>query len=178
MRFAFWTLVAITLAIYASMLIWTLPRITAAADGHVPFDMRPGGYSFDDAREFLTCLQPDGRTIYLGPQAVLDLIYPGLLAIVLTISLWTLTRSYRFVVRLFIVATPVLGSGFDYLENHAVGVMLRAELDSLTVDMVTAASRWTVLKSVFTSIAMACVVVALCVLAIRRLTGRKASNLE
>ena len=106
MRFAFWTLVAITLAIYASMLIWTLPRITAAADGHVPFDMRPGGYSFDDAREFLTCLQPDGRTIYLGPQAVLDLIYPGLLAIVLTISLWTLTRSYRFVVRLFMSQRP------------------------------------------------------------------------
>ncbi len=79
-RLAFWLLFAATLGVYATMLGWTLPAISAAAGGLPAFDMRPGGYSFDEAKAFLAALSPEGKALYLDVQHKLDTAYPGLLA--------------------------------------------------------------------------------------------------
>ena len=72
---AFWLLFAATLSVYIVIVGWAIPMIAAEADGLTPFDMRPYGYSFDEARAFLSALTPRGVEIYLGPQQRLDTFY-------------------------------------------------------------------------------------------------------
>lgn len=157
MRLLYWIVTALTLGIYATMLVWTLPAISAAADGLAPFDMRPGGYTFDEAKTFLAALSPEGRALYLGPQHWLDLAYPPLLAMFTawTILLVSPKRLGRW--RSFLAALAIPGMVFDYLENGAVAAMLEAGAQGLTADMAGFASRMTLLKSV-------CVSLSLCVL--------------
>jgi hypothetical protein len=52
---------------------------------------------------------------------------------------------------------------FDYLENFSIGRMLEAGPDTLTDALAGEASRWTILKSGFTTISMVAVIVLLVV---------------
>ena len=79
-RVAFWILLVVTLAVYVVMINWSLPLIAERADGLRPFDLRPIGYDFDEAKAFLAALKPEGAEFYLGVQHKLDSIYPALLA--------------------------------------------------------------------------------------------------
>ena len=72
------------------MVLWSLPLISEMAGGGIPFDMRPGGYSFDDALVFLREITDAGRHFYLSTQHLLDMFYPTLLAITLAIPLDTI----------------------------------------------------------------------------------------
>jgi hypothetical protein len=153
-RLAFSLLFAATLAVYVTMLAWTLPAISAAAGGLAPFDLRPSGYTFDEAKAFLTALSPDGKALYLGAQHRLDAAYPALLSATLFFAIAALTPtawgSWRWVLAL----TAIPGALFDYLENAAVTVMLTAGADDLTPDMVATADRWTTSKSWSSTVAM------------------------
>jgi hypothetical protein len=129
----FWAVVATTLAVYAVMLTWSIPAISDAAGGRAMFDMLPAGYSYDEARAFLTALSPEGADFYLRVQHRLDLFYPALLAIA---SGWAMVRlAPRWRWRLALLLVPVPGMVFDYLENCAVAVMLAAGEDGLTPEM-------------------------------------------
>lgn len=154
MRLIYWTIVVLTLGVYATMLMWTLPAISAAAGGLTPFDMRPGGYSLEEAKAFLGALSPGGRALYLGPQHWLDLAYPLLLA---TFTGWSILNLLpKIWLRrggwLALLAIP--GMIFDYMENGAVAAMLAADPDTLSPQLAATASRMTVLKSVFTSLSL------------------------
>jgi hypothetical protein len=161
MKTVFWLVFAVMAAIYAVMLIWTLPTISAEAGGLMPFDTRPFGYSFEEAKAFLTALSADGRALYLGEQHFLDLFYPALLAATLILAAIVLTSPG--LLRWLLSVPAALGLVFDYLENRAVGRMLEAGPDGLTETLVSEASRWTVLKSAFTTIAIVAVIVLLVV---------------
>ncbi len=153
-RIGFWLLFAVALAVYATMLMWTLPAITTASGGLTPFDLRPSGYSFDEAKAFLTALSPEGKALYLNVQHKLDTAYPGLLAATLFFAIAALAPKgwgrWRWVIAL--VAIP--GALFDYVENAAVSVMLTAGAGGLTPDMAATADRWTTTKSWTTTVAM------------------------
>jgi hypothetical protein len=56
----FWLVVAATLGVYLVMVLWSIPRISAEAGGLPVFDLRPGGYTFEEARAFLAALSPEG----------------------------------------------------------------------------------------------------------------------
>jgi hypothetical protein len=167
-QIAFSILLIATLAVYATMLVWSLPVVSRAAEGLAPFDMRPGGYSFAEAQAFLSALTPDGAGFYRDVQQTLDTFYPALLAATLFFAIAGLAPAgiggWRWLLALF--AIP--GSAFDYLENAAVARMLAAGPDGLTPELVESASRWTLLKSWFTTIAFA----LLAVLVIRRALAR------
>jgi len=171
-RIAFWLLFAATLAVYAAMLAWTLPEITAAAGGLAPFDLRPSGYSFGEAKAFLAALSPEGKTLYLGAQHTLDAAYPGLLAATLYFAIAALAPAgwgrWRWAAAL--VAVP--GALFDYLENGAVTVMLNAGADGLTPDVVATADRWSVYKSWATTFAMSLFLVLLAASAWRLMAAK------
>ena len=77
MKRTFWLTFAATIVVYAIMVVWSLPTITASADGQVPFDLRPLGYSYDEARAFLLALSDEGRHFYTAVQHRLDHIYPA-----------------------------------------------------------------------------------------------------
>jgi hypothetical protein len=160
-RILFWGLLSLTLTIYVAMLGWSLPFITDAADGLVPFDMRPGGYSFEDAHAFLAALTPEGASFYVDFQQTLDIAYPGLLALTLLFAIAALLPrrigGWRWVVAG--IALPV--GVFDYLENHSVRQMIDAGTAGLTADLVATASQWTVLKASFSAAAMSTMLILL-----------------
>lgn len=172
-RVAFWLLFAATLCVYAIMLAWTLPAISAAAGGLAPFDMRPSGYSFDTAKAFLAALSPAGRNLYLNVQHRLDTAYPALLAATLFFAIWALAPERWGPLRWAIALVAIPGAAFDYLENAAVAVMLAAGADALTPDMVATASGWTVAKSTATSIAMTVLLALLAARGWRWLAARR-----
>ena len=122
--------------------------------------MRLGGYSFDDARVFLTAITDTGRDFYLNTQQLLDLLYPTLFAITVSIPLaHLLPRYWGWALAVVAIAAGVL----DHLENSAVAAMLRVEPDALTEIMVSTASNWTVAKSISTTIASVALLVVLCI---------------
>ncbi len=150
-RAAYWALLAVTLAVYGGMLGWSLPAIMRDAGGLMPFDLRPGGYTEEEARAFLAALGAEGRGLYLGAQQWLDLAYPALLAAVLIGAAWMLIRP--FWLRLAVILLALGGMTADYLENARVAEMLRHD-GSVPAELIAAASRATVAKSALTGLAM------------------------
>lgn len=149
MRAAYWLCFAAAVGVYAVMVTWTLPGIAAEAGGLMPFDMRPFGYSHEEALAFLSALTEEGHRLYTGPQKMLDAVYPALLAIVLAGAVKHLfPRGMLFSIMMACIAA---GMAADYLENMRVAVMLAGETSP---DAITAAARATVLKSSLTGIAM------------------------
>ncbi len=147
----YWVLFALMMTIYLVMILWSLPKISAIAGGLAPFDMRPSGYSFEDARAIFSAISAEGREFYLNIQQSLDTIYPALVGIVLVGGLIGLDRGgWGWVLSLFAIA----GSLFDYIENASVRLMLLTDLESITEEMVADASSWTILKSLCHTIAM------------------------
>ena len=146
----FWALFMAALALYLVIVLWSLPRISAEAGGLSPFDMRPMGYSLDEARDFLTALSDSGRTFYLGTQHRLDWLYPALLGTAFALGFSLLFRGGLLWLLILLSACVV---AFDWLENLAVADLLRAEPAALDVDQVAAAARWSVLKSAATTLA-------------------------
>ena len=166
----YWVLVAATVTNYLIMVLWSLPLVSEMAGGGVPFDMRPGGYSFDDAQVFLKVITSAGRDFYLNTQQFLDLFYPTLFAITVAIPLVHLVPRYWG----WILAVLAIAAGvFDHLENTAVAAMLRVEPEALTEAMVSTASNWTLAKSISTTIAAVALLVVLCIKGVAWLKTRK-----
>jgi hypothetical protein len=152
-RVVLWALVAATVAVGLAMTFWTLPRISDAAGGAAPFDLRPFGYSGDEARAFLSALTPEGRALYLGPQRMLDLFYPAALSALLALGLWRITRDRPRAVRRGLVAVALLGGLADHLENALVAGLLHIDPAAVTDGAVAWASTATVAKSMLTAAA-------------------------
>ena len=170
----FWTVAAATLTIYAVMLVWSMPFITGEADGQTVFDMRPGGYTFEEARTFLRALSPEGAEFYAAVQHRLDTAYPALLALTLGWSIHLLTPKGWGVARLVLPAIALPGMVFDYWENIDVAGMLKAGPDGVTPAMVAAASFHSQVKAASTTVAMSLLLILLMVWATRR--WRKTGN--
>ena len=150
----FWLLVAATGAVYAAMALWSLPYVAGETGDLMPFDLRPLGYSPDDARTFLGHLSAEGRAFYLTVQHRLDLAFPALLAATLVWTALRLPPSGWRAVRWVLIGAAVGGMVADYLENAAVAAMLSAAPDAVSAEQIVTASRWTVLKSLGATLAM------------------------
>jgi hypothetical protein len=145
-RALYWTLFAITMSIYGTMLIWSLPQIAAAAGGLLPFDLRPGGYA--------------GKAFYHGTQHTLDTIYPPLLSLTLFYAIVALAKPIgRWRWLLALPALPI--AVFDLVENVAVDRMLEAGAAGLTPDLAAHASLFTVLKADLSTLTMSILLVVL-----------------
>ncbi len=166
----YWVVVAVTVTNYLTMVLWSLPLVSEMADGGVPFDMRPGGYSFEEAQVFLTSMNNEGRDFYLNTQQLLDFFYPTLFAISVAIPLaHLLPRYWGWPLALL----AIVAGCFDHLENSAVAIMLRIEPNLVTEAMVSSANSWTLAKSISTSIASIALVIVLCIKGIVWLKTRK-----
>ncbi len=149
----FWGLVAAKAAVYLAMILWSLPRIASYANGQTPFDLRPTGYTFEEAKAFLAALGPEGADFYRDVQHQLDLFFPALAAAVVFFAIvWLLPRrleGWRYV----IAAPVVLMAVFDWSENHAVGQMLNAGAEGLTEELAGTANIWTIAKATASTVA-------------------------
>jgi hypothetical protein len=128
-------LVSVLLA--ASGLLWAvmffgpLAHLSRLAGGVSPFDIRPKGYSYVEARAFLEALGEQGRAYYASPELILDAFYPPLYAVSRGLALWWLTMPGRIRraplpmwVRCTLIAVPILMASLDVIENGCIAVML------------------------------------------------------
>lgn len=167
-KLLFWTTVAVTLAVYAAMVFWSIPAITREAGGLPVFDMRPGGYSYEEAKAFLAALSPDGAQFYANVQHGLDTAYPALLGITLGWAILRLSPARWSLWRWLLAATAIPGMIFDYWENHDVAQMLVSGPDNVTPEFVAAASFHSQAKAVSTTVCATIVLILLALWAFRR----------
>ncbi len=160
-RLLFWICVALTALVYGIMLVWSLPIILADADSLLPFDLRPVGYSYEQAKSFLAALSPDGTRFYRTTQRALDTAFPILEALSLGAAIFLLLPDRLGAKRFFIALLVLPGSVFDLLENAAVAALLRAGSNGITPEMVAQASFYTQLKSAFVTVSMVILLSAL-----------------
>ena len=118
-------------ALWAVMFFGTLAHLQALAGGAAPFDIRPLGYSYEEARSFLAATGEQGRAYYLSRQLILDTVYPPFYAASRALALWWLTmpgRLYDGAIlqrwRWTLVAIPVVMASFDGVENVCIAKML------------------------------------------------------
>jgi hypothetical protein len=134
------------------------------AGGAAPFDIRPLGYSYDEARAFLEALGEQGRAYYLRPELILDTIYPPFYAVSRALALWWLTmpgRLYDGAVpqrwRWTLVAMPIVMATCDSVENICIAKMLWnwPDLSPGLVQASSLATRVKFIAGVFTDVLMA-----------------------
>ena len=144
--------VILTMAVYLLMLLNTIPKVESFAPGIALFDLSPSGYSYQHAASLLGTLGETGRSVYLYQQLPVDFIYPGLFAISYSLLLiWLFAKGFKPESKIFYLAiVPVLGGLFDYLENVCIVLMIKSFPD-LSQELVTVASSFSVLKSIFTT---------------------------
>jgi hypothetical protein len=80
---------------WAMMFFGPLSHLTHLAGGLTPFDIRPRGYSYAEARAFLEAVGERGRAYYAIPELVIDTLYPPLYAFSRGLALWWLTMPGR-----------------------------------------------------------------------------------
>ncbi len=168
-RGVFWTVVALTLALYGTMVFWTLAEIARDA-GAPAFDMRPTGYSAEEARTFLAALSNEARALYQGPQRWLDAVYPAMLALTLIWSSHWAADGGRVWLFRAVVLFALLNMLADYGENISVAALLATPVDALSDGMIARAAGFTRAKALFGTVAMTLWLILLALRARRNLT--------
>lgn len=139
--------------VYTLMLFYTIPVVEAYSNGKKLFDLSPGGYSYEYAKELLAVLGEDGRKLYLYNQLPLDFLYPGLFAISCSLLLsWLFLKIKETNSRLFYLCLiPVAAGLFDYAENILIVSMIVGFPD-ISQGLVEISSWATIAKSVLTTL--------------------------
>ena len=116
---------------WAVMFFGPLAHLSRLAGGATPFDVRPLGYSYDQARAFLDAIGEQGRNYYASPELVLDMFYPPLYTASRGLALWWLTMPGRvreaslpLSRRWALIAVPVVMASLDVAENGCIAAML------------------------------------------------------
>lgn len=137
----FWVLLAVVGALYAAMIVLTVPVLLREAGGLKPLDFRPFGYSYQDVQTYLGTISEEGLATYLGLQQQLDLIYPLALA---AMFITGFRRLLTPVPSLIMTVIAVAGAVADYSENALIATLLT---EPATQEQVTLASAMTMAKS-------------------------------
>lgn len=154
MRVLVFALMFTTAGLYLTMVVWSLPYITAEADGLLPFDLRPFGYSVEQAEAFNNALSDEGRVFYLETQLLLDLVFPPMLALLLILVAFVFWQGLA---RWVIIALALLTVTADLTEN----MLLAQVLTLFNPRLAEEASFWTIVKSGATSLVFGLIIVML-----------------
>jgi hypothetical protein len=149
--------------LWAVMFFGPLPHLERLASGLTPFDIRPKGYSYAEARAFLEAIGSQGRRYYVSPELVIDTVYPPLYAVSRGLALWWLTMPGRvredpvpLKVRYALIAIPILMASLDLFENGCIAVMLwtRPDLSHGLVEVSSLATQVKIIAGVLTEVLM------------------------
>lgn len=151
--------------LFAIMLFVTLPMLRGYAGGLEPFDVRVGGYTFDQARDLLLALGENGRSFYRYVQVPLDCLFAAGYGVGIAAAVVWLMRAggdgrprrrgggrVMAAIRSVFYGAPLLAAVFDFWENWLVFGML-GQGDGVAFRVVAEASRTTTYKAVFAAIA-------------------------
>jgi len=145
----------VTAILYGVMLFGTLPTIAAGAGGMQIIDMHFGGYGVAEVQAFRSALSADALALYSGSQRLLDTAFPVLLAICLLLAIPEVFR--RPAVRGLLVTMTLVGMLADLFENTLIAGLL-AGPEEMSANLVSWASRLTIIKFTMSSAAVAIVV--------------------
>jgi hypothetical protein len=141
------------MGIYLLMIYLTLARIQALS-GHRPFDMRPGGYSVEQANLLLDALGVSGRQYYLTRQIPLDLVYPALMALTqISLLKWLGSRGASHTLVRIGSWLSIGAAVTDYIENAGICLLILSWPDTSDI-IVLLASTATIVKSGLTMAAV------------------------
>lgn len=167
-------LFGITMAVYALMLLFSIPKVHQFAGGMRLPDMMPEGYDFEYIMNLFSALGDNGRSMYLSLQLPIDMIYPALFAICYSLMLAYFLKKLRKEHSLLLVLCflPFVAGVADYFENIGIIYMLKQfpDLTEQTVDIV---SGFSVIKSTATSIYFAVLILMLVVLGVQQIKWKK-----
>jgi hypothetical protein len=177
-RWIAWAIVFAAGLAYGAMLVVTIPHLAALSGGRPIFDMRPGGYSFSEAKDLLGALGGEGRLYYLEVQQRLDTLFPLLnaataaiaLAAFIPRALWP--EAPRFVRSGIIVFLAAPCALLDWGENWAVARLLTERPDAVTPAAASLASWFTVAKSIWVTLTYSTVLAAFGLWILRRRAAR------
>jgi len=141
------------IVVYFIMLLYTIPQVSAYAQGIAIFDLLPSGYSFEYAIKLLDALGSEGREVYLYRQLPLDFIYPGLFAISCCLLLsWIFLKTQKTNSKIFYLCSiPIAAGLFDYFENVLI-INILTSYPNVSEFTVSFASVITITKSTLTMI--------------------------
>lgn len=132
--------------VWAMMFFGPLTHLSRLAGGVSPFDIRPMGYSYDEAYAFLSAIGERGRRYYANRELLLDMFYPPLYAISRGLALWWLTMPGRLrdipmplSWRYALIAVPIIMASLDEVENGCIARTLQTWPD-LSHDLVHVSS--------------------------------------
>lgn len=130
---------ALTLVICTVMNFYLLPLIESTTEGIKAFDMNSFGYSFEQAKRFVSLLDERGLSFYLHVQLPLDFVYPIAYTTFFSLALLKLTKNKKY-----LLAFPLLLMASDYTENVFSIIMLKTDFVS---SVARTASTVTVIKT-------------------------------
>ncbi len=171
------SLFLLTMAVYFTMLSYSIPAVSVFAPDLPIFDLSPLGYSFTYANELLNSLGTEGRNLYLTTQLPLDFIYPGLFSITYSLLLvWIFGKTFNVNSKIYYFAlVPFLAGVFDYVENIFIIKMISSFPD-LQVTTVKIASTFTILKSSFTMFFFVLLIIGLALFGKQKMSGLADKN--
>jgi hypothetical protein len=177
---AFWILFVLAVAVYAVMVLWSLPMVAVDADGErlLAFDLRPGGYTLAEAQTYVGGLSAAQTAFYLDVQHRLDLVYPPLLAATMALGTFLLAPAALGAGRWPLILPALAAGALDLLENAGVAGLLRAGAAGLTAESVAAASRWSMMKAQATTGAGLLLLALLVLWLVRRMQRRRVAEAE
>ena len=143
----------VSFTLWGIMAFWTVAYLRRVAGGLAPFDLRPFGYTVEEAQALLHALSDIGRRYYADVQLQLDTAFPALYAISRgLLLLWvtapgrTAERPLPLPARLALLVLPLATAWFDYFENEGIAAMLAAGPQAGD-DLIERTSLWTRAKS-------------------------------
>ena len=170
--------------VWAVMFFGPLAHLSRLAGGASPFDIRPMGYSHDEAYAFLNAIGEQGRRYYANRELLLDTFYPPLYAISRGLALWWLTMPGRLrdapvplSWRYAFIAVPSIMASLGVVENGCIARMLQTwpDLSHDLVQISSLATRMKMAAGVLTEVLIA--MLAILSLVRRSLTVRFAPRL-
>ena len=153
---------ALTLLICAVMNLWLIPAIENSTQGLRCFDMNLF-YTPQQARQFLSLLSEEGKSLYLTRQLPLDFFYPVAYTAFFVLAIRFAARRHTKLIYL-----PFLLAVSDYGENICVLRMLKS--DTFPDALAVTGSVFTATKTVLMYV---CIITILMLLVRYGLTRRK-----
>lgn len=121
----------LTNAVYAFMLMVTIPKTMEFSNGLKLLDMLPLGYNQDYINELFATLGEHGREIYLTNQIPVDMVYPLLFGLTYSLLLAFFLKKLNKLKSPFtyLCLLPIISGIADYLENIGIITMLNCYPD-------------------------------------------------
>ncbi len=157
--------------LYLLMLLVTIPKVMAFANGMKLFDLMPTGYDPDYARTFLNTLGTEGRAVYLNCQIPVDLFYPLFSGIAYCLLMAWLFKKLHLSDKpvFYLCLIPLVAGLFDYLENFGIIIMINS-YPRIQDIMVNTVNIFSIMKSMLSALFFTILIVAFVVFLIKQIT--------